>query len=192
MKKKLKIASIIPLFFMQACAATKEMPPVVQEEKTIIKIVEKNVCKEEPLQKKVQKTHPLGIIGGVEPVKFLPMKTSILARIDTGAENSSLGAENINVFEREGEKWVSFEIKNPQTEEPLTFEKKVLKQVVIKRQLEQEERIAVMLTVQLGSEKITAQFSLADRSKFEYQALIGRNILSGRALVDASLEKTLY
>ena len=51
--------------------------------------------------------HVLGIIGAVEPIYMLPMKTPFAARIDTGAENSSLDVDNMKTFERDGEKWVS-------------------------------------------------------------------------------------
>ena len=48
------------------------------------------------------------------------------------------------------------------------------------------------MNVKFGTETFTAMFSLADRSKFDYQALIGRNILTGRAIVDTSLANTLH
>lgn len=144
------------------------------------------------LEEQVSQTHKLGIIGEVEPVYFLPMKKGILSRIDTGAAFSSIDAKNINLFEREGVKWVSFDVVNRKNGETHHFEKRVYRQTSIKRQKESEERIVVLMTIKMGNEKISAQFSLADRSKFEYQGLIGRNILKGRAIVDTALSKTLY
>ena len=48
------------------------------------------------------------------------------------------------------------------------------------------------MDVKFGKEVITGvRFTLADREKFEYQALIGRNILTGRAIVDTALSNTL-
>ncbi|MGN1062695.1 MAG: ATP-dependent zinc protease [Alphaproteobacteria bacterium] len=138
------------------------------------------------------KTHSMGIIGAVEPVYFLPMKSPLFARIDTGAESSALDAQNIRPFEREGEKWVAFDIINRQNGAREHFEKRIYRQMTIKRIGQDEERISVLMTIKMGKERITAQFSLTDRSKFDYQALIGRNILTGRAIVDTSLAKTLY
>ncbi len=43
----------------------------------------------------------------------------------------------------------------------------------------------------MGDEIIKEQFSLAERDRFNYQGLIGRNILTGRAIVDTSLANTL-
>lgn len=138
------------------------------------------------------KTHSLGIIGEVEPVYFLPMKSAFLARIDTGAKGSAIDAENIQEFEREGKKWVSFDLINRQTKETHHFEKRLIGQTTIKRQGEEENRLVVLMTIRIGKEKLATHFSLADRQKFDYQALIGRNILKGRAIVDTALSKTLY
>lgn len=133
----------------------------------------------------------LGVIGAVEPVYFLPMKSPFEARIDTGAENSSVDVTSLKTFERDGEKWVSFILTNDDTGETHRFEKKVVRQTVIKRKHQDEKRLVVNMDVKFGSEIITAIFSLADREKFEYQALIGRNILTGRAIVDTSVSHTL-
>ncbi len=140
---------------------------------------------------KMPTSHALGIIGEVEPIYILPMKTPFEARIDTGAENSSIDVEKLNLFERDGEKWVSFTIKNSQNGEVHRFEKKVEKTTTIKRINESEKRVVVTLDVKFGNQIINAKFSLANREKFEYQVLVGRNILTGRAIVDTSLSHTL-
>ncbi len=136
-------------------------------------------------------SHPLGIIGEVEPIYILPMKTPFEARIDTGAESSSIDVENVRQFERDGEKWVSFTVKNKQNGEVHRFEKKIEKTTTIKRLHKSEKRVVVMMDVKFGDQIINANFSLANREKFEYQVLVGRNILTGRAIVDTSLSHTL-
>ena len=142
--------------------------------------------------KKNVKRHALGVIGQVEPVYVLPMKSQIQARIDTGAETSSIDADNIKPFERDGEKWVAFDLINRQNGEKYHFEKKVQKITEIKRLYVSEKRYVVEMNVRLGKEVLSnVRFNLAQRDKFDYQALIGRNILNGRALVDTSLSNTL-
>lgn len=136
--------------------------------------------------------HRQNIIGEVEPVYLPPIKTPFLARIDTGAQNSAIDARNIRFFERDGEKWVSFTIINRQSGESHRFEKELDRHVTIKRIEESEKRPMIEMDVKFGTETFTALFSLADRRKFEYQALIGRNILTGRAIVDTSLANTLH
>ena len=137
-------------------------------------------------------SHALGIIGQVEPVYFLPMKSPFPSRIDTGAETSSLDAYNIRTFERDGEKWVSFAMKNRETGEVHKFEKELVRKTTIKRSHKDEKRKVVLMNIKIGGQTLNAEFTLANRSDFEYQGLIGRNILTGRAIVDTALTNTLH
>lgn len=163
------------LLFCTACRHTAPKPAVVPAVE--IKKVDSNRMK---------------IIGEVEPVYLLPVRTPFQARIDTGAQTSSIDASDIRHFERDGEKWVSFTVTNRQSGEKQCFEKKMVDQVYIKRVNESEKRTLVEMEIKFGNETFTEVFSLADRSKFEYQALIGRNILRGRAIVDTSVANTLH
>lgn len=140
---------------------------------------------------KVIVVRPSNIIGEVEKIYLPPMKSPFLSRIDTGATTSSLDAEQLKYFERDGKKWISFTIVNRETQESYTFEKPLIKKVVIKRIGEKEQRPIVEMDVKMGGESFKAQFTIAERERFEYQTLIGRNILSGRAIVDVSISNTL-
>lgn len=135
--------------------------------------------------------HKLGVIGAVEPVYLFPMASAFSARIDTGAEISSLDVNDMKRFERDGEKWVSFTIKNRTSGETHLFEKKIVRITSIKRIHQDEERLIVNMKIKFGNEIVSAPFTLADRSKFEYQVLIGRNVLNGLAVVDPAVSNTL-
>ena len=137
------------------------------------------------------KSSDLDIIGAVEPIYFLPMKSAFEARIDTGATTSSIDADEIVEFERDGEKWVSFKVINRRSGETHTFEKPILENLTIKRIDHEEHRIKVSMNVQFGGKKFASDFTLAKRDKFSYQALVGRSLLTGRAIVDTSLSHTL-
>lgn len=138
----------------------------------------------------VEKAH-LPIIGEVEPIYFLPMKSPFNARIDTGAATSSLDCNHVEYFERDGEKWVIFKLKNRKTGEEHTFEKKIERAFRVKRSGDDERRKAVKMDVKMGGETFSAIFSISDRSGFDYQGLVGRNILTGRFIVDTSTSYTL-
>ena len=138
----------------------------------------------------IEKAH-LPIIGEVEPIYFLPMKTPFLARIDTGATTSSIDCDEVEYFERDGEKWVSFKLKNRKTGEEHVFEKKVERSFKVRRMGEDERRKAVKMDVKVGKDVFSAIFSIADRKQFDYQGLVGRNILTGRYIVDTSTSYTL-
>lgn len=135
---------------------------------------------------------PLGIIGEVETVYLPDFKTPFEARIDTGATTSSIDASDIKNFERDGKKWVSFKVKSRTSDEQMTFELPVVRTVEIKRhEADPVYRYSVMLKMRMGHITLDREFTLADRSEFEYPVLIGRNVLSGLAAVDTSRKNTL-
>ena len=142
-------------------------------------------------EKQVVKVMPNNVIGEVEPIYLLPMKSPFMSRIDTGATTSSLDAEEIKYFERDGKRWVSFTVVNRATKEKYTFEKPLLKNAKIKRIGEREKRPMVEMEVRMGKDVFRANFTIAEREKFEYQTLVGRNVLYGRAIVDVTLSNTL-
>lgn len=155
------------------------------DRQTIIPAIVPNTQKTE-----VQKPRP-DVIGAVEPIYILPMKSAFEARIDTGAATSSLDVSGLQEFERDGQKWVSFKVVNRRSGEEQTFEKPIVKSVTIRRIETPEQRIKVMLPVMFGGKKFTTEFTLADRTDFKYQALVGRNILTGKFVVDTALSHTL-
>ena len=114
------------------------------------------------------------------------------ARIDTGAETSSLDADHIKPFERDGEKWISFNITNRKNGEKHHFEKPIKRRTHIVRINHEEERYVVNMSIKMGDELINAEFTLAERDKFNYQVLIGRNIINGRFIIDPTLENTMH
>lgn len=173
-----KLCLLIVLFTVSAC----------QSKQVIVPAVVHNVSTTEEVV--VEKAH-LPIIGEVEPIYFLPMKSPFAARIDTGATTSSLDCQDVEYFERDGEKWVAFKLKNRKTGEEHVFEKKVERSFKVKRAGKDESRKAIKMDVKMGGEVFSAVFSIADRSNFDYQGLVGRNILTGRFLVDASTSYTL-
>ena len=173
-----KLCLLIVLFTVSAC----------QSKQVIVPAVVHNVSTTEEVV--VEKAH-LPIIGEVEPIYFLPMKSPFAARIDTGATTSSLDCQEVEYFERDGEKWVAFKLKNRKTGEEHVFEKKVERSFKVKRAGKDESRKAIKMDVKMGGEVFSAVFSIADRSNFDYQGLVGRNILTGRFLVDTSTSYTL-
>ena len=172
--------------FLNAFAIVLALSGCVAEQQNIVPAVVP------PAQKKdsAHRTN-LKIIGAVEPVYILPMQASFAARVDTGAGVSSIDATNIKEFERDGEKWVSFEVQNRKTGEKNVFEKPLVRNAKIKRAHIDEHRQVVNLDVRFGGQTFNANFTLVNRKDFNYQVLIGRNILNGRAVVDPTRSMTL-
>lgn len=178
------IAICLLLALLVACRSDKQtiVPAIVpQSQKTQAK----------PEKPKNDIARPSNIIGAIEPFYILPMKSAFYARIDTGATTSSIDVENLTRFERDGKKWVSFDIVNSRSKETHHFEKPIQKRVKIKRIEKEEHRIKVLLDIKIGGQKVKTEFTLAEREDFEFQGLIGRSLLDGRFIVDTSVSYTL-
>lgn len=136
--------------------------------------------------------YPLGIIGEVETVRLPDFKSSFEARVDTGATTCSIDAFDIKNFERDGRKWVSFKIKSRTSGEQKSFELPVVRIVPIKRHgMPDQKRFSVMLNIKMGHLTLEREFTLTDRSSFDYQILLGRNLLSGIAIVDVTRKNSI-
>lgn len=128
------------------------------------------------------------VVGEIENVRFDNLGMELRARMDTGAVTSSLHAENVRRFQRDGDNWVRFTIRDPETGEPVVLERPRSRRVRIVQAGAEDPstRPVVELRVTLGNSSQTAEFTLADRSALEFPVLIGRNILRDLMVVDVS------
>lgn len=127
------------------------------------------------------------LVGSVEQVELIGVGVVVDARIDSGAAISSINAQDQNVFERDGERWMRFSLLDPATSELITLEKPIQRYKKIK-QLggKAQKRAVVRLPLRLGRETLSVDVTLSNRQGYNYQVLIGRNVLRDRALVDVS------
>ncbi len=143
---------------------------------------------------------PPETLGYVEWVVMKDTDLRLKARLDTGAKTSSLHAVNIEGFERDGEEWVSFQIPLGDHEDQptegeldhddviLEFERPVERTVLIKRKgAPSQKRYVVMMDFCIAGTTHTTQFSLTDRGKFSYPALLGRRFMrDDNILIDSA------
>jgi hypothetical protein len=126
-------------------------------------------------------------IGWIEPVSIDKGALNVLAKIDTGADTSSLNAINVSEFEKQGRRWVSFMITNRQG-----FTHKIIKPIAsyvhIKRKgAAPQQRPVILMDICLGNQSKTMKVNLANRENYKYQMLIGRKFLKGSFAVDSEL-----
>jgi len=134
----------------------------------------------------------LPIIGEVEKVMVHPSGFQYEARIDTGAESSSIHAEKIQLIERDGKQFVQFSLLNPETNELVELERRFQRTVLIKQKDgEPERRFVVKLWLTLGEIKERVDVTLSNRADFTYPLLVGRNLLTDTAIVDVSRRHTI-
>lgn len=144
-------------------------------------------AKSTPPVKACPDTFGLVVVGEAEYVTLKSKELRLKARIDTGAQTSSLGVVDEQPFERDGKKWLQFSVLDPGSGEKIKFERPVVRIAEIKRHgAESQKRHVVMLTIMLGNIEMKREFTLADRSRYTFPVLIGRNVLTGQFLVDVN------
>ena len=128
------------------------------------------------------------VIGWVEKVQLLPGAITVHAKIDTGADHSSLNVDEITEFIRQGESWVRF-LFAPKFGEVIRMEKKVFRYARVKQKAaESQERPVILLGLCLGGLYLPdIEVNLTDRKNFKYNMLIGRSGLAGRFIIDPSV-----
>ena len=127
------------------------------------------------------------MIGWVENVGVYPGNIVIKAKIDTGADSSSINSKLSTLYNRNGEQWVKFSITDIHGN-LATFDKKIVRNVKVKRNFgEKQQRAVVRMGICIGNQYGETNVSLIDRSNFNYNLLIGRNFLQGKFVIDPSL-----
>lgn len=125
------------------------------------------------------------IFGWVEEVVVSRSALTMHAKLDTGADTSSLDAQDIERFERDGDPWVRFTLSGEEDGETTTLERPLVRDVLIKRHRgPSQRRPVVKVPVCLGPFLLDIEVSLIDRSNFNYPVLIGRAAMEGVAVVD--------
>lgn len=172
-----------------------EFEEVRQENNSTKQLLKENKCKAEPAKRvmtrknnKVPKyLHEKILLGSVENVRVTPPGIVAVARIDSGAETSSIDARDIEAFERDGEKWVKFNFVDRSDNSIHPIEAKILKYVKIKQSSQDEaseRRAVILLKLSIGDISELSEFTLTNREHLKFPILIGRNILKDIALVD--------
>lgn len=111
---------------------------------------------------------------------------AIAAKIDTGASSSSIDVSRISELEHRGERFIHFRVHLSRTETVEASAPVVDVRTVRNpgRGGREEERYVIRTDLSLGTEKWPIELNLARRTRMQYRMLIGREAISGRALVD--------
>ncbi|MBD3728422.1 MAG: ATP-dependent zinc protease [Sphingomonadales bacterium] len=109
----------------------------------------------------------------------------LAAKIDTGAQTSSLHALAAECFERDGQEWVRFLLDLGEGHAPREcIAPHVEHRSITSSNGVSEQRLVVKTRLVIGEFAFRTEFSLADRSDMKYPMLVGRMALRRRFLVD--------
>lgn len=127
-------------------------------------------------------SYPLFKAGHIEVAQVEGL--SFPVKLDTGADVSSINAQNIKLFEQEGKSMVSFTYQND-----LGMEKEFTLEMVDSMTIKPKKgekpivRPVVEMYVKLGDLEKKIRVNLKDRSRFHYSMILGKNFLKYGAVV---------
>ncbi|WP_211828644.1 RimK/LysX family protein [Kistimonas asteriae] len=131
----------------------------------------------------------LPVIGCVEAIFLHAANQTLDAQIDTGSTTSFLAADHIVEFDRDGSRWVRFQI----SRHVGANQSQALTLPVSNRSRSQRHNgsrnttnPSVRLKVTLGDIDLFTDFTLMDSNQLSFPVLLGRNFLKGNAMVDSS------
>jgi hypothetical protein len=130
---------------------------------------------------------PVQVFGWREWAVLGGVPDKLLAKLDTGALTSAIHAEEQELFERDGKKWVRFVVTDPRREgaKRVRISAPLVRTTRVKSPGgESETRKVVRLDLQIGERKLRAEFSLTDRNNMICPVLVGRGAIKELGMVD--------
>lgn len=130
------------------------------------------------------------VVGRNESVDFARFARNVPAKIDTGADSSSVWVSDVRVDKNGVLRFSLFGEGSP-FYTGKTLKREQYKVAMVRSASGHEQiRYRTQLSLRLGGKRIRAMFNLSDRSQNKFPVLIGRRTLSGKFIVD--VEKAKY
>lgn len=150
-------------------------------------VVAENLDAEKAAVAKPVTDEPIQIYGWREYVSLKGVEERLQAKLDTGALTSSIHAEEMELFERDGTKWVRFIVTDPRVKNPerTRIEAPLVRIARVKEPGgESIPREVVRLGFTIGDRKLRGEFTLNNRANMLAPVLIGRTMLKDLGWVD--------
>ncbi len=129
----------------------------------------------------------LQVLGWVENAYLPDPGFELKAKLDTGAETSSLDSRVIKKFRKGGKRWVRFAVTDRESGEEFILVRERLRTIgVVQHDGTKQTRPVIEMKICVAGIFVETEVSLIDRSEFNYPLLVGRTALAMFALVDSS------
>lgn len=133
------------------------------------------------------------LVGKVEWLWIQSFKQSIPAEMNTGTPLSFIHVSDLNLFERDGNRWANFSVdyspsKKSREGQKLTLDTRVerMSRTRAFQNDSGDSRPVIKLPVRLGNLQQVIEFVLTDQSLGKQPIALGRNFLKDMAVVDVS------
>jgi hypothetical protein len=127
----------------------------------------------------------LTVAGFIESITFPEYDITLDAKLDTGADFSSLGVTGLDRFKRNGKIWYRFTLTG-EDGKTATIEQQTNRIArVMRAEVKDTRRPIIRLIICLAGHVAETDFTLTDRSEQQTPVLIGRRFLVSRILVDS-------
>ncbi len=134
---------------------------------------------------------PRRVAGLIERVVVGSPGAEFEAKLDTGADLSSIDATEVTRTRRSGRTWIDFTVVRVDGSR-VKLSGRLVRHAHIKRGGDATtQRQVVLLELCMGSVSRTVEVSLANREGLDYDVLVGRNFLSGYFMVDPARHRAL-
>ena len=173
-------------------AEIKRAPPPAPQPTPPQPVVRTTVSKAKP---PVASVDGKTVLGRTEWVWVDALDQSFDTELNTGMRNSVIYVSNSQVFERDGQDWVRFELmfRNSDEAKPIpSFEAPVIRMSKIRLSADgqYEKRPTIKTTVRIGALMEEAEFVLTPVAKSTAAVVLGRNFLRDIAVVDVARKYT--
>jgi hypothetical protein len=147
-------------------------------ERTLEKVVEVPVAKDKL------------VLGAVEKISIEPSGLVVESVVDTGAPTTTLRAQTLTRFERDGEDWIRIQLALPEVDgkaETSTIELPIKRHIRASRiGFPSQRRPVVEMNLTVGEVTHMVEVSLTDEGRNDIVMVLGRNFLKDAAVVDVS------
>ena len=126
-------------------------------------------------------------IGRNVRVDLIGHAEQVPAKVDTGADSSSVWASKVTILSNGMLQFVLFDINSPYYDGKVIQTEKYTVATVRSATGHEEIRYRTTLSLRVNGKRIKAVFNLSDRSRNRFPVLIGRRTLSNKFIVDVTM-----
>lgn len=126
----------------------------------------------------------LPTLGWIENAYLIDADFPLQAKLDTGANTSSLDARIIKAFRQYNKRWIRFAVRNPESgEETILVRERQRTIGIVQHVGGSETRPTVNVDICIAGHRHSIEVSLVDRENFKYPLLLGRRALTDIAVI---------